>query len=214
MAQHSVFVVDDHPIVRRGYIEIIRREEDLTVCGEAGTADEAMQRIPEANPELMIVDLSLDGTGGLELIKQINAEFPSIKVLVASMHDESVYAERALHAGATGYINKEQTTDHLIGAIRTVLLGKVYLSELMTERLLTRARIGEISKSPIESLTDRELEVFELLGKGLTTHEIAERISRSVKTIESHRENIKTKLGCKNSAELTHRATVWVYENS
>lgn len=209
----KVLLVDDHPIVRRGLREIISREKDLEVCGEAGSATEAMEQIDETSPDLVIVDLSLNETGGLELIKQIRATDQSVKMLVATMHDEAIYAERSLHAGANGYINKEEATDHLIGAVRQVLRGKTYLSEEMTQRFLERARVGANDDKPlIESLSDRELEVFALFGEGLTTREIAERLSRSVKTVESHRESIRSKLNIASSTELVHRATLWVRE--
>ncbi|MCB9849887.1 MAG: response regulator transcription factor [Phycisphaerales bacterium] len=210
----SVLLVDDHPIVRRGMREIIARELDLTVCGEAGTVEEALRLIEETKPDLVIVDLSLDDVSGLELIKQVAAKGGSTKMLVASMHDETTYADRALQAGALGYINKAEATDHLIGAIRKVLNGKVYLSEEMTARVLDRTRVGgNGGESPIESLTDRELEVFSMFGQGYTAKEIAERLSRSVKTIETHRDNIRAKLDIDTSAELIHRATLWYNEN-
>lgn len=210
----KILLVDDHPIVRRGLRELITREADLSVCGEAGRADEALALVPETNPDLVVVDLTLGDGGGLELIRQIKASHEGVKMLVASMHDETVYAERALRAGALGYINKEEATDHLIGAIRQVLRGKVYLSEDMTERLLTRARAGgQLDESPMDTLTDRELEVFSLFGEGLTTKQIAERLHRSVKTIDTHRESIKTKLGLETSVEVTHRATLWLLDS-
>lgn len=209
-----ILLVDDHPIVRRGLREIISREPDMCVCGEAGTAAEALTGINEHKPDLLIVDLSLNDVSGLELIKEVSGTHEGLKMLVASMHDERVYAERALHAGALGYINKEEATDHLIGAIRQVLLGKVFLSSEMTERVLNRARNnGQEQLAPIESLTDREFVVFELFGQGLTAKQVAERLHRSVKTIETHRDNIKTKLGIETSAELFHRATLWVKES-
>ena len=209
----KILLVDDHPIVRRGLQEIISREPDLCVCGEAGSADEAIKKIKETDPDLIVVDISLNGVSGIDLIKQVKAAHDNIRMLVASMHDECIYAERALHAGALGYINKEEATDHLVGAIRQVLLGKVYLSEEMTARVLERTRSGTHEESPIESLTDREIEVFELFGQGLSAKQIAERLHRSVKTIETHRESIKSKLGIETSNELTHRATLWVQES-
>jgi DNA-binding NarL/FixJ family response regulator len=211
--QHKILLVDDHPIVRRGFREVIARETDLDISGEAGSASEAFEQIECNRPDLIIVDISLNDIGGLELIKQIQAQYDNIRILVASMHDDCVYAERALHAGALGYINKTQATDHLIGAVRQVLSGKIYLSEETTTRILERTRTGSGNeKSPIESMSDREIEVFQLFGQGLTTKEVAVRLQRSVKTIESHRENIKTKLGIESSAQLVHRATLWVNE--
>lgn len=211
--QYKILLVDDHPVVRRGFSEVISRESDMSVSGEAGNAAETFERIAESRPDLVVLDLSLNDVGGLELIKQIQAEYEGIKVLVASMHDDSVYAERALHAGALGYINKTEATDHLIGAIRQVLMGKIYLSQDMTSRILERTRNGQHNEmSPIESLSDREIEVFQLFGQGLTTKEVADRLGRSVKTVETHRENIKSKLGIESSTQLVHRATLWVNE--
>ncbi len=210
----KILLVDDHPIVRQGLREIISREPDLCVCGEAGSVAEAMKCIGEIEPDLIIADISLNDVGGLELVKQVKATRENVKMLVASMYDEGIYAERALHAGALGYISKDEATDHLIGAIRQVLLGKVYLSEEMTEMVLERARKGnQVQSSPTESLTDREIEVFELFGQGLTSKQIAERLHRSVKTIESHRESIKSKMSIESSTELTHRATLWLHES-
>jgi DNA-binding NarL/FixJ family response regulator len=210
----KILLVDDHPIVRRGLRDLLAAEKDLVVCGEAGSAEDAMQLIEETQPDLAIVDISLSETGGLELIKQIKAANEHIKVLVASMHDESVFAERALRAGALGYVEKARAPEQLVHAIRQVLQDRIYLSHQMTERFLNRARGGKPTKSSsIDSLTDRELEVFELFGQGLTTKLIAERLHRSVKTIETHRESIKHKLGLGTSNELTHRATLWLWES-
>lgn len=210
----KILLVDDHPIVRRGLREILAGEPDMSVCGEAGTVGEALRRVDEQKPDLIVVDLSLDEVGGLELIKQVKATHKDIKMLVASMHDERIYAERALHAGALGYINKDEATDHLVAAIRQVLSGKVFLSEEMTERVLNRARAGgKEQPSPMDALTDREMIVFELFGQGLTTRQIAERLHRSIKTIETHRDSIKSKLGIDTAVELIHRATLWVRES-
>lgn len=207
----TILLVDDHPVVRKGLCDLINREDDLRVAGEADNAVDAIKLMETIQPDLVTVDLSLSETDGLELIKQIKSIDDDIRILVISMHDDRVYAERALHAGAMGYVNKNEATDHLIGAIRQVLGGKVYVSEKVTERILTRARnTGSVNAAPLESLTDKELEVLKWLGKGHTTREIAENLKRSIKTIETHRESIKAKLGVTTSAELIHRATLLV----
>lgn len=183
----------------------------LEVCGEAGNAGAAMEVVEREHPELVIVDISLQDVGGIELIKQIKARDESIKVLVASMHDERLYAERALHAGAKGYISKDELTDRLLGAIEQVLAGKIYLSPKMSEHFLSRmVTAGSAAERPaVESLSDRELEVFELIGRGMATRKIAESLNLSMKTIETYRENIKVKLGLNDSTELIRRAVQW-----
>ncbi|HUG66498.1 MAG TPA: response regulator transcription factor [Pirellulaceae bacterium] len=211
-AAKRILIVDDHPIVRRGIADLVSDEPDLEVCGQAADAAEALECVRQTRPDVVICDLTLSGIHGLELIKRLRTRDPEIKVLVASMHDESVYAERVLKAGGMGYINKQETIDKLVIAIHAVLAGNVFLSEKMTERLLRR-RVGnqlDSGTSPIESLTDRELEVFRLLGDGQTTKQIAQFLKLSVKTIESHRENIKSKLGLANAAELTRHAVEFV----
>ncbi|MEX0819582.1 MAG: response regulator transcription factor, partial [Pirellulaceae bacterium] len=207
-----ILIVDDHPIVRRGLAELVNGEPDLRVCGQAAGATEALECVRRERPDVIICDLTLDGVNGLELIKRLRAHDPDIKVLVSSMHDESIYAERVLKAGGLGYINKQETIDKLVGAIQAVLAGDVFLSERMTERLLRR-RVGnhvDFNSSPIETLSDRELEVFRLLGDGQTTKQIAQTLKLSAKTIESHRENIKSKLGLANATELTRHAVEFV----
>jgi len=208
-------IVDDHPLVRRGLAELISAEPDLEICGEAADADEAIQRIQDLKPDLAVIDIALKGSDGITLIKRIKAHQLDVKMLVSSMHDESLFAERALRAGAMGYINKEEATDLVIQAIRQVLGGQVYLSAEMTNRLLHGVVSSRelIEKSPVDTLSDRELEVFGLLGRGLTTREIAEQLHLSVKTIETYREHIKSKLSLETSAELTRHAVQWVLEN-
>jgi DNA-binding NarL/FixJ family response regulator len=210
-----VMIVDDHPIVREGYARLIGNQPDLEVCGEAGDATEAMRLIAAARPDLIVVDISLKGGNGIELCKDIRFQYPNVKMLVASAHEESLYAERVLRAGATGYVNKEEATDRLIEAIRLVIAGKIYLSADMTERMLCRAVGSEegSGESPVACLSDREIEVFEFIGHGLTTRQIAEKLDLSPKTIESYRENIKAKLNLKNGAELTQHAVRWVLES-
>jgi DNA-binding NarL/FixJ family response regulator len=208
-----ILIVDDHPIVRRGLRQLIGSEPDLEVCGEAADAPDAMQKVVETHPDLVIVDISLQSGNGIELIKQIKAYDARIKMLVSSMHEESLYAERSLRAGAMGYVNKEAAPESLIEAIRQVLKGGVYLSGGMTDRLLRRVVTGEdVQRYSVENLSDRELEVFELIGAGLATRQIAEKLHLSIKTIETHRENIKAKLALANSSELARRAVQWVLE--
>lgn len=207
----KILVVDDHPIVREGLTLRINRQPDLVVCGEADTAGDALKTIRTSKPDLAIVDLSLKEGSGLDLIKDIKTRYPQLPVLVLSMHDEFLYAERALRAGARGYIMKYEATNNIITAIRLVLSGKIYLSDRISSRLLDKAFTGKRSSDTpgIESLTDRELEVFELIGQGLGTREISKRLHLSVKTIEAYREHIKDKLGLKKATELVHRAILW-----
>jgi DNA-binding NarL/FixJ family response regulator len=210
----KILIVDDHPIVRRGLAKLVEEQPGFTVCGQAAGAADALEQLDAAKPDLIVVDISLKDIGGIELIKQIKARQPAAKMLVSSMHDESLYAERALRAGAKGYINKEEATEKMMAAIKTILNGKVYLSEKMTDRMLHRAVTPneEIQSSPIEGLSDRELEVFELIGDGLTTRQIAKKLYLSTKTIETYREHIKTKLNVKSSAELVRQAVRWQLE--
>ena len=209
-----ILIVDDHPMVREGLIARISRHSDLEVCGEAADIPEALVQLKEAIPDLVIVDISLKAGSGIDLIKQIKAQHEGTKMLVASMYDESLYAERALRAGAMGYINKQEMAEKVILAIRRVLSGKMYLSPQMTDRILHRALGGgDAEGSPVGSLSDRELEIFGLIGQGRTTREIAGELHLSIKTVETHRENIKAKLNVKNSAELGRHAVQWVLEN-
>jgi DNA-binding NarL/FixJ family response regulator len=208
-------IVDDHPLMRRGYAELISGEPTLELCGEASTCADAIKLARKLKPDLVVVDISLPDSSGLELIKQIAASSLVAKVLVSSIHDESVYAERCLRAGAMGYINKTEPPETVIEAMLSILSGDIYLSPRMTRRLLkqvARTEKGHEGTS-IEQLTDRELEVFDLIGRGLTTREIAGRLHLSVKTVETYRDNIKEKLGLTNSAELVRHAVHWVLES-
>lgn len=210
-----ILIVDDHPIVRRGLTELISQMPDLEVCGEAADIPDAIEQVRSKSPDLAVVDISLKSGSGIELIKQMKAIDDRIRVLVSSVHDESLFAERALRAGAMGYINKEQALDNIIDAIRQVLRGKVYLSGDLTNRMIRRSVHGEQVERPlIDALSSRELEIFELIGRGLSTSQIAQRLHRSVKTIETHRENIKLKLNLSSGAQLTRRAVQWVLESS
>ncbi len=210
-----VLVVDDHPIVRKGYAQLLDAEPDLEVCGEAEDISQALRVAREAEPELAIIDLALKGGNGLEVIKALKSHNPSIKMLAASALDESLFAERALRAGAQGFISKQEAIENLVAAIRTVLAENIYLSAKMTQRLLHHVSGGgtAIESSPVERLTDRELEVFQLLGEGLSTRQIAAKIHLSPKTIDRYRDNIKQKLQLKNATELIRQATQWVLEN-
>jgi DNA-binding NarL/FixJ family response regulator len=206
-----VFVVDDHPIVRQGLALLINRESDLAVCGEAEDAHAAMQLVLSAKPDIMIVDISLNGPDGLDLLKDIRTRYPDLPVLILSMHDESIYAERALRAGAQGYIMKQEATDKVLVALRRILGREIYVSERIANRMLQRY-IGSPSaakSSSIADLTDRELEVFRLIGEGHSTRQIAEELHISVKTVESYQAHIKEKLSLRSARELVQHAIQW-----
>ena len=209
-----VLIVDDHPFMRRGLAQTINDQPGLEVCGEAGTVAEAMQITETCRPHLAVVDVSLGEESGIELVQMIRAKWPDIKVLVSSMHDETLFAERALRAGALGYVNKGEPPNVFIAALQRVNSGQIYLSERMTNRMLGHVVTDkiEISRSPIETLSNREIEVFELIGKGIATKQIAAKLGLSPKTIETYREHIKQKLNLKNSTELTRNAVQWVLE--
>jgi DNA-binding NarL/FixJ family response regulator len=210
-----VLIVDDHPAVREALALRIGRQADMEVCGEAEDMAEALRLIADDPPDLAVVDISLKTGSGIDLIKRIKDRTDQVQILVWSMHSESLYAERALRAGALGYINKDQATDRIVEAIRRVLAGKVYLSESMAERLLQRS-VGKPQEdgihSPLDVLADRELEVFRLIGKGVKTAEIAERLHLSVKTVETYRDRIRHKLGLQDGTKLVHFATQWAME--
>jgi len=211
----QILIVDDHPLVRQGLIGLLSAERDFEVCGEASGAAEARQLAALTKPDVAIIDLSLPDGNGIELIKELHAQSDHTKLLVLTMHDESLFAERALRAGAVGYVSKHDASRTIIKAVRTVLEGKLYLSQQMTERMVQRA-VGAGSHagiSPIERLTDREIEIFEMIGHGLTIRQIAQQLELSPKTVETHREHLKEKFGLKNSTELTKHAVQWVLEN-
>ena len=207
-----VLLVDDHPIMRHGLAQLIRTEEGLDVCGDAGSAAEGLAAVGRCKPDLVVVDLTLPDKNGLELLKDIQAMHPGTLCIVLSMHDESVYAERALRAGARGYVMKEAAADHLIGAIRRVLGGGIYVSETMASRMLEGMTSSKAkpSASLIDRLTDRELEILEMIGKGVATKIIAEKLSISARTVEAHRAHIKEKLGITDGAALVRFAVQWV----
>lgn len=212
---YKVLLVDDHPIVRHGLTELIEQSSNLEVCGESASSSEALQLVRETDPDVVVIDISLGGGNGLELIKQIKAQGSDAHMIVSSMHDELLYAERALRAGAMGYINKIEGTEKIIEAIHQILTGRIYLSGPMTERVLQRMMRNEPEpgSSPIDALSDRELEVFEMIGHGQTTRQIAKKLHLSPKTIETHREHIKTKLHLQNNNELVRQAVQWALEN-
>jgi len=203
-----IFLVDDHPIVRIGLTELINQKRDLVVCGEAESAEAALQAIPSLHPDLVILDLSLKGTGGLGLIKDLKIRHPKLPLLVLSMHEESLYAERALRAGARGYVMKREAGTQLESAIRKTVGGKIHLSKRMSDQLLELVTgPAPAKRGPLlDRLSDRELEVFEMIGRGKGTSEIAKLLHLSVKTIEGYRANIKVKLGLKNALELVRYA--------
>ena len=206
-----IVIVDDHPLFRKGLEQLINSSGDaFAICGEAGDAAEGMSRIRELKPDLVIVDLSLPGANGIELIKNIRAEFERLPVLILSMHDESLYALRALRAGAQGYVMKQEALQNVIGAIREVLAGRPYLSSQMSAKLITNFASGSVQTNPTDKLSDRELEILELIGKGRDVHEISDLLHISRKTVETHRAHIKEKLNLKNAREVSRFAAQWI----
>jgi DNA-binding NarL/FixJ family response regulator len=210
-----IMIVDDHSMVREGLRLRISAFSELEVCGEATTEDEAMELIPKTNPHLIIVDISLKSGHGIELIKRVHSKYPKIKMLVASGFQESLYAERALRAGALGYLNKQDSGEKVIEAIQTILRGERFVSDEITKKLVAQALGNRADLAdPMELLTDRELEIFRMIGNGQTSGAIANELMLSNHTIDTHRENIKRKLGFKNAAELTRRAVQFLLENA
>jgi DNA-binding NarL/FixJ family response regulator len=210
-ARSKVFVVDDHPIVRQGLALLINQQPDLVVCGEAEEAQGALQGIVSCQPDILIVDISLNGPDGLELLKAVRARHVVLPVLILSMHDESIYAERALRAGANGYIMKQEATEIVLVALRRILNREMYVSERVANKMLRQYISGSESprRSPVAELTDRELEVFRLIGEGHGTRKIAEELHLSVKTVESYQAHIKDKLSLRNARELVQHAIQW-----
>jgi DNA-binding NarL/FixJ family response regulator len=209
--QHRVFILDDHPLTRHGMAQLIGQQPDLAVCGEAGGADQALSAIASVRPEVVLADVTLPGKHGLEFIKDVQALYPEVLVLVVSMHDETLYAERALHAGARGYLMKSEGGETLLAAIRHVLAGKIYVSQSLANKILDvfSGRRHRTDDSALGALTDREFEVFEALGQGLTTRQIGTQLNMSGKTVETHRLHIREKLGFKTGAELSRYAVRW-----
>jgi DNA-binding NarL/FixJ family response regulator len=216
MSNHkkNVVIVDDHPLFRERLAQLINHEADMEVIGETDTAEEAIQLIRNTSPDLAIIDITLKGSSGLELIKSIKALSAGVPVLVLSMHEESLYAERTLRAGATGYITKHQAADEVLSAIRRVLAGEVYLSEKMTSgflKALTSTGVKNMSRA-VDRLTDRELEVLDLIGRGQTTRQVADKLQLGVATVDTYRARIKEKMNFRNAVELQHFAIRWVRE--
>jgi DNA-binding NarL/FixJ family response regulator len=207
----KVFLVDDHPILRQGLALLIDREPDLMVCGEADGASSALSAMTNARADVLVLDISLEGPDGLELLKTIRVTNPNLPVLILSMHDESSYAERALRAGANGYIMKQEATERVLVAIRRLLRGEVYLSERLTNRMLHQFVRGSTTpkSDPLAALSDRELEVYRLIGAGHGTRQIADALHVSVKTVESYQAHIKEKLSLRNARELVQHAIEW-----
>ena len=212
-AKTRILIVDDHPMMRQGLAQLVNNEPDLAVCCEVENAHQALAVIDKARPDLVLADITLPDKSGIELIKDIQAIHSGLAVLVISMHDESLYAERVLRAGGRGYIMKHEGGKKLMEAIRQVLSGQIYVSEKMSARILesfSGRRSAGADKSPVENLTDREFEVFQLIGQGKGTRQIAEKLHLSVKTVEVHRVNIKTKLKLESATELIRFAVRWV----
>jgi DNA-binding NarL/FixJ family response regulator len=210
--RHRIFLVDDHPVTREGVRVLIDQEPDLVVCGQADSAPSALQLIQRLKPDLAVVDITLKTTSGIELMKNVKALLPDLPVLIMSMHDESLYAERALRAGAKGYVMKHEASDRILTAIRSVIAGDLYLSEKMKEKMLhrlVRSRKNEVVFT-IDTLSDREMEVFQLIGNGFGTRQIAEKLNLSVKTIDSYREHLKLKLRLEKGSDLVRHAIQWV----
>jgi DNA-binding NarL/FixJ family response regulator len=208
----GILLVDDHAVVRFGISQLINRQADMMICGEEEDASKALSAIAVLKPDLVIADISLKDSSGLELMRNIQAQYPGLPVLVMSVHDESVYAEVAFRAGAAGYLMKEEALEKILTAVRRVLGGDVYVSEALGSKMLQQ-RVrghGDIKVSPVKTLSDRELEVLQLIGQWKGTRQIATELHLSVKTIEYYREQIKKKLALKNAAELTQFATSWV----
>ncbi|MFH1723546.1 MAG: response regulator transcription factor [Elusimicrobiota bacterium] len=211
MRKRRVLIVDDHPIVRLGLTQLINQEQDLVVCGEAEDVDQALRALADLEPDIAIVDISLKNSSGIELIRAIKTRHEGLPVLALSMHDESLYAERVLRCGARGYVMKQEVTESVVEALRKILGGSVYVSERMSAKILEKlVHGGRVpSDSPTERLGNRELEVFQLIGHGFGTSQIAEKLHMSVKTVEAHREHIKKKLNLKNASELLRFAIEW-----
>jgi DNA-binding NarL/FixJ family response regulator len=208
-----ILIVDDHPIVRQGVSMLINHEPEMHACSEAGDVPQALAALQAAPHDMAIVDLSLLGFSGLELVKQLRIKYPDLFILVMSMHDETIYAERVLKAGAHGYLMKHEGTDTVLRAIRQILSGERYISDRMRSRMINQMLQGDKEQSPISGLTATEFEILHLIGMGLENNEIADKLARSIKTVETHRANIRKKLNLGSGSELTYFAINWVREN-
>lgn len=210
-----ILIVDDHPMMRAGLAAQISDQPELEVCGQAEDVNDALAAVKSTSPDLAIIDIALREGHGIDLVKEIKSRFPAVKMLVLSAYKESLYAERALRAGAMGYLNKQETSKKIFEAICTILAGERYISDEMTKRLVSQAieAADPTKTSPVDRLSDRELEVFRLIGEGLTTSAIARRLHLSPHTIDTHREKIKQKLNIKTANEMQRAATQWMLEN-
>lgn len=211
-----IFLIDDHPLIRKGLRLTLEAENDFMVCGEASSAEEALEILDQATPDVMVLDISLPGMSGLDFLREVHATRSALRTLVVSRHDEILYAERAIRAGAKGYVMKSEAPQALVTAIRKILSGGIHVSPAINERLLQGIAAGQQSfnQSPSEALSGRELEVFEMTGRGLGTREIANRLNLSIKTVESYRARIKMKLNLTNAAELVQHAVQWSESSS
>ena len=216
LSESRILVVDDHPLVRQGIAQFINQEKDMKVCGEASDGHEALSVIEEMDPDLVIVDIEMKGLSGMELVRNMKVHYPKVPVLMLSMHDESLYAERALRAGARGYLMKEEDPEKVVQAIRIVLNGDVYVSEKATSKILKLLSDskGHDHGSSVDRLSDRELEVFRMIGEGYRTRHIASKLILSAKTVESYKARLKQKLMLKDAAELARYAAEWVKSNA
>jgi DNA-binding NarL/FixJ family response regulator len=206
-----IFIVDDHPLVREGLTNLINGQDDLTICGEAKDSAQALDGIMKARPDVALIDISLENESGLELVKQLRSRFPNVALIVLSMHDETLYAERVLRAGARGYVMKHETSKSVLASIRRVLEGGVYVSERIVNRMARRVSSarGPVASSPVERLSDRELEIFRLLGQGRSTSQIAEDLNLSLKTVQAYCARAKEKFGVTSLTELLRAAIRW-----
>ena len=210
----KILLVDDHPVLRKGLVRLIDAKEEFVVCGEASTAPDAMTLIRELQPDLVVVDIGLPGASGIELTKTIRLEFPKLPVLILSMHEEALYATRALRAGATGYIVKQDAIDNIATALREALKGGRYLSPMIAAQMQSNGPGASPTNDPVTLLTDREFEIFQLIGKGHEVHEISNALGVSPKTVETHRTNIKEKLKLKNARQVARLAVQWLSQQA
>lgn len=214
-SKKRVLIVDDHPVFRAGLSGLINLDATLAVCGEAQDAQEAMRALERLSPDLVLLDMSLPGKGGLELLKDLRALHPGIPVLIISMHDETLYAERVIRAGGRGYVMKQEGPEKTLAAIHKVLAGGVFVSDKISAQILNAMSGGKTADtSSVSSLTDREFEVYRLLGQGKEPHEIARVLCLSIKTVDTHRAHIRQKLGLRNATELIHHATRWAADQA
>ncbi len=210
-SKKKIYIVDDHPLMRKGMAMTLENSVEFTVCGQSESAEEALGEIPDLKPDACVVDISLPGMNGIELVKNLLAQMPDLKILVVSRHDEELYAERAIRAGAKGYLMKLEAGEVLVSAVRQVINGSIYLSDKIGSQLIMKIATGQSTgENPLELLSDRELEVFELTGQGESTKDIAQRLHVSVKTIDTYRARIKEKMHLKSANELMRRAVQWV----